>query len=53
MPKGERSTIHYPLYVFTGTDMCIKRTASAFSVNWIIPRKNFKITKGKSPEARV
>jgi hypothetical protein len=35
------------MIILTRTDMCPKRTASAFSVNWIIPRKNFKITKGK------
>jgi hypothetical protein len=29
------------------TDTRSQRTSSAFSVNWIIPRKNFKITKGK------
>jgi hypothetical protein len=31
----------------TNTDIRCQRTSSAFSVNWIIPRKNFKFTKGK------
>jgi hypothetical protein len=33
--------------------MGLKRTASAFSVNWIIPRKNFEITKGEPRELRI
>ena len=30
-----------------------QRTSSAFSVNWIIPRKNFKITKGTYDRIRI